>query len=178
MRIRNIILSLTLMVSCISCSKHRDGATEVQATNSDILTAISRDWQLYMFVIGTDKDYYYVTGSELKNQSLYELSFKRTETYIASDNLWSGIYHFTTDSTQLTLEPINPLQLTCGLNIDNISKTKMQFSTPWVEVNPEKAGASNYEKFIVYQAITYLYNHNQDISKLRSVKLQLRYGSK
>lgn len=131
-----------------------------------------------MFVIGTDKDYYYLTGSELQNQSLYELSFDRTEKYTASNPLWSGTYHFISDSTQLTLEAVNSLQLSCVLTIDNISKAKMLLSTQWVEVNPEKMGASNYERFIAYQALTYLDNQHQDISKLRSVKLQLRYGAK
>ena len=128
-----------------------------------------------MFIIGTDRDYYYFTGSELKNNSLYVLSFDRMGDYSASNTQWSGTYHFLSDSTQFILEPANPYLVACALHIDNISKKQMQVSSPWVQVNPEKTGASECERFIAYQAFTYLSNHQNDVSKLKSVKLVLRY---
>ena len=131
-----------------------------------------------MYVIATDKGYYYFTGSELTNHSLYKLSFDRTGQYNASNTLWSGTYRFLSDSTYFILEPTNRNQFDCTLHIDNISNKKMQISSPWVEVNPEKPGASDYERFIAYQVSTYLSVHQIDISSFKSVKLQLRYAVK
>ncbi len=175
MKTYNTILLFLSSIFYVSCSRHSDDTGAVPTPNNDLLTTISRNWQLYMVVVGSDKGNYYITGSELTNQSLYLLDFERTGTYAASNPVWSGRYHFVIDSTQLILEPANSFQIPCALHIDNISRAQMQFSSPWVEVNPEKSGASNYERFIAYQAFTYLGNHQQDISKFRSVRLQLRY---
>lgn len=148
------------------------------SATSDLLTTISNSWELYMYVIATDKGYYYFTGSELTDHSLYRLSFERTGAYNASNALWSGTYRFLGDSTHFILEPAARNQVDCILHIENISSKKMQVSSPWVDVNPENAGASKYERFIAYQAFTYLGVHQIDISNLRSVKLQLRYAVK
>ena len=106
---------------------------------------------------------------------MYKLNFDRAGQYKASNTLWSGTYRFLSDSTNFILEPTNRNQVDCALYIDNISNKKMQISSPWVEVNPEKPGASNYERFIAYQAFTYLNVHQIDISNIKSAKLQLRY---
>ena len=128
-----------------------------------------------MYTIGTDNGYYYFTESELASHSLYKLSFDRTGTYNASNTFWSGTYRFLSDSTDFILEPADQNLVNCILHIDNISNKKIQISSPWVEINPEKTGASNYERFIAYQASTYLSAKQIDISIIKSVKLQLRY---
>lgn len=175
-----IYITISLLASIIfaSCSKHIDVEVMAPPAKTDLITTISGNWELYMYVIGTDNGYYYFTGSELTNHSLYKLSFDRTGGYNASNTLWSGTYRFLGDSTQVVLEPTDPNQIDCTLHIDNISNKKMQISSPWVEVNPEIPGASDYERFIAYQAFTYLSVHQIDASNFRSVKLQLRYAVK
>jgi len=172
-----IYITISLLASIIftSCSKNIEEEVIAPSAKTDLLTTISSNWELYMYVIATSKEYYYFSGSELTNHSLYKLSFDRIGGYNASNALWSGTYRFLGDSTQFILEPTSRDQVDCTLHIDNISNKKMQISTPWVEVNPEKAGASNYERFIAYQASTYLSVHQIDISNIKSVKLQLRY---
>ena len=172
-----IYITISLLASIIftSCSKHIEEEVIVPSPPTDLLTTISSNWELYMYVIATDKGYYYFTGSSLANHSLYKLSFDRTGGYHASNALWSGTYRFLGDSTRFILEPTARDQVDCILYIDNISNKKMQISSPWVEVNPEKTGASDYERFIAYQAFTYLSVQQIDVSNIKSVKLQLRY---
>ena len=172
-----IYITISLLASIIftSCSKHIEEEVIAPSAKIDLLTTISSNWGLYMYVIATDNGYYYFTGSALTNHSLYKLSFDRTGGYNASNTLWSGTYRFLGDSTHFILEPTARDQVDCTLHIDNISNKKMQISSPWVEVNPEKPGASDYERFIAYQAFTYLSVHQIDISTIKSVKLQLRY---
>jgi len=173
-----ITISLLASIIFISCSKHTEEEAIVTPVKTDLLTMFSSNWELYMYVIATDNGYYYFTGSELTNHSLYKLNFDRTGQYDASNTLWSGTYRFLSDSTNFILEPTNRNQVDCSLHIDNISNGKMQISSPWVGVNPEKTGASNYERFIAYQVSTYLSVHQMDISSFKSVKLQLRYAVK
>lgn len=170
-----IIIILLGSIILTSCSKHIEEEVIVPSIETDLLTTISNNWELYMYVIATDKGYYYLTGSAIANHSLYKLSFDRAGGYNASNDLWSGTYRFLGDSTHFILEPTARNQIDCTLQIDNISSKKMQISSPWVEVNPEKQGASNYERFIAYQAFTYLGVQQIDISTTKSVKLQLRY---
>jgi len=172
-----IYITISLLASIIftSCSKHIEEEVIAASAKTDLLTTISSNWELYMYVIATDNGYYYFTGSVLTNHSLYKLRFDRTGGYNASNILWSGTYRFLGDSTHFILEPTDRNQVDCTLHIDNISNKKMQISSPWVEVNPEKPGASDYERFIAYQASTYLTVHQIDISNIKSVKLQLRY---
>ena len=173
-----ITIFLLASINFTSCTKNIEEEAIAPSAKTDLLTTISSNWELYMYVIATDNGYYYYTGSELTTHSLYKLSFDRTGGYNASNTLWSGTYRFLGDSTQFILEPTARNQVDCILHIDNISNKKMQISSPWVEVNPEKAGASNYERFIAYQASTYLSVHQMDISNFKSVKLQLRYAAK
>jgi hypothetical protein len=172
-----ICITIFLLASIIftSCSKHNEEEVIAPPAKPDLLTTISSNWELYMYVIATDNGYYYLTGSELTNHSLYNLSFDRTGTYNASTTRWSGTYRFLGDSTHFILEPTDRNLFDCTLQIDNISNKKMQLSSPWVEVNPEKNGASDYERFIAYQAFTYLSAHQIDMANIKSVKLQLRY---
>lgn len=175
-----IFITLSLLASIIftSCSKHIKEEVGAPSPKTDLLTTISNNWELFMYVVATDNGYYYFTGPVLTNHSLYKLSFDRTGGYNASNTLWSGTYRFLGDSTHFILEPTARNQVDCTLQIDNISNKKMQVSSPWVAVNPEKPGASDYERFIAYQASTYLSLHQVDISNFKSVKLQLRYAVK
>ena len=170
-----ITISLLASIVFTSCSRHIEQEAIAPSAKTDLLTTISSNWELYMYVIATDNGYYYLTGSEITNHSLYKLSFDRAGRYNASNPLWSGTYRFLGDSTHFILEPTSRDQVDCTLHIDNISNKKMQISSPWVEVNPEKPGALNYERFIAYQSFTYLNVHQIDISNIKSVKLQLRY---
>lgn len=172
-----IYISIYLLASMIftSCSKHIEEEVITPSAKPDLLTTISSSWELYMYVIGTDNGYFYFSGSELTNHSLYTLSFDRTGGYNASNPLWSGTYRFLGDSTHFILEPTARDQVDCTLYIDNISNKRMQISSPWVQVNPEQPSATDYERFIAYQAYTYLSVHRIDMSNIKSVKLQLRY---
>jgi len=175
-----IYITISLLASIIftSCSKHIEEEVFAPSAKPDLLTTISNNWELYLYTIGTDKGYYYFTQSELANHSLYKLSFDRTGTYEASNTFWSGTYRFLSDSTGFILEPADRSLVNCILYIDNIFNKKMQVSSPWVEVNPEKAGASDYERFIAYSAFKYFDRHQLDVSNIKSVKLQLRYAVK
>jgi hypothetical protein len=168
-------LSLLVVIIFSSCSKRIEEREIVASTKTDLLTAISNNWELYMQVVATDNGYYYLTGSEIINHSLYKLSFDRTGRYKAANDLWSGTYRFLNDSTHFILEPTARNQIDCTLQIDNISSQKLQISSPWVDVNPERPGASNYERFLAYQCSTYFGMHQIDMSNIRSVKLQFRY---
>ena len=170
-----IIIPILASIIFSSCSKHVEEEVIVLPSKTDLLTTISSNWELYMYVVATDNGYNYFTGPELTNHSFYKLSFDRTGAYNASNALWSGTYRFLGDSTHFILEPTARNQVDCTLHIDNISNKKMQISSPWVEVNPEKPNASDYERLIAYQASTYLSMHQIDISNIKSVKLQLRY---
>lgn len=168
-------IPLLALVIFTSCSRHIEIEAGAPSPKTDLLTTISSDWELYMYVIGTDRGYYYFTGPVLTNHGLYKLSFDRMGGYNASNTLWSGTYRFLGDSTHFILEPTARNQVDCTLQIDNISNKKMQVSSPWVEINPERPGASTYERFIAYQAATYLSVQQIDLSNIKSVKLQLRY---
>jgi hypothetical protein len=170
-----ITIYLLATIVFTSCSKHIEQEAIAPSAKIDLLTTISNNWELYMYVIATDNGYYYLSGSEITNHSLHELSFDRAGRYNASNPLWSGTYRFLGDSTHFILQPTSLDQVDCTMQIDNISNKKMQISSPWVEVNPEKSGASKYERFIAYQASTYLSAKQIDMSIMKSVKLQLRY---
>ena len=170
-----ITISLLALIIFTSCSKRIQEEVIAPSAKPDLLTTISNNWDLYMYTIGTDKGYYYFTESELASHSLYKLSFDRTGRYNASNALWSGTYRFLSDSTEFILEPTDQNLVNCILHIDDISNKKMQISSPWVEVNPEKAGASDYERFITFSAFKYFNRHQIDVSNIRSVKLQMKY---
>ena len=170
-----ITIFLLASISLTSCSKHIEEKAIAPTATTDLLTTISNSWELYMYVVATDREYYYFTGSEIASHSLYKLSFDRSGSYTAWNTLWSGTYRFLSDSTKFILEPTDRNLVNCTLHIDNISNKKMQISSPWVEVNPEKASASDYEQFIAYSAFKYFNRHHIDVSNIKSVKLQLRY---
>ena len=170
-----ITIYLLALIIFTSCTKPIEEEVIAPSAKPDLLTTISNNWELYMYTIGTDNGYYYFTESELASHSLYKLSFDRTGTYNASNTFWSGTYRFLSDSTDFILEPVDQNLVNCILHIDNISNKKMQVSSPWVEVNPEKAGASDYERFIAFSAFKYFTRHQLDVSNIKSVKLQLRY---
>jgi hypothetical protein len=173
-----LTISLLTSVIFISCTRHIEDETIAPPAKTDLVTTISNNWELYMYVIATDKGYYYLSGPKLTNHSLFKLNFDRSGAYSASTTRWSGAYTFLPDSTGFILTPTDRSLFECAMQIDNISNKKMQISTPWVEVNPEKLGASDYERFIAYQAATYLSGQTIDMSTIRSVKLQLRYIAK
>ena len=79
------------------------------------------------------------------------------------------------DSTQILLTPAATHLVACALTLDELSLDRMLFSSPWVQVNPEKADASDYEKFIAYEGLRFLSGQRKDISRLKSIKIEFRY---
>ena len=166
------------LIFCIACSKDDKAVMTPSPSQTDLLSKISNSWELYMYNVRTEKEKYFYTGPEIKSHSLRKLIFNRAGIYISANNAWSGTYQFLNDSTQLILTPADTYLFPCILNIDNISPAQMQVSSPWVEVNPEKTGATDYERFIAYEGLKFLFNRGMDISILKSVKLELRYFTK
>ena len=172
-----IYITILLLASLgfSSCSKHIEEEATPPSGKTDLLTTISANWRLYMYIIATDKGYYYFNNSELVSHGLYKLSFDINGGYSASNTFWSGTYRFLSDSTEFILAPTDQSLVNCTLHIDDISNKKMQLSSPWVEVNPEKAVASDYERFIAYSAFKYFNRHHIDVSNIKSVKLGMKY---
>ena len=131
-----------------------------------------------MYNINTDKEKYYFTGSEIKEHSLRTVTFSRDGNYTSSDTDWSGTYLFLNDSTQIVLTPTISYLVPCVLNLDDISRPRMHFSSPSVQVNPEKTDASDYERFVAYEGLNFLFNRGKDISKLKSMKIEFRYSAR
>jgi len=161
-----------------SCSRDEELIETPPQAKLDLLSTISNSWKLYMYNIGTDKDKYYFTGSDLENHSLRALTFSKNGNYISANTSWSGTYLFLNDSTQIVLTPSLPYFVPCLLNLDFISLDRVQFSSPWVQVNPEKADASDYEKFVAFEGLKFLYNRGKDISNLKSIKIEFRYSAR
>lgn len=173
--------SVRLIIVCLifaACSKDHELAETSPPDKVDLLTRISNSWELYMYNISTDKGKYYFTGSELKEHSLRTIAFSKNGNYISASTGWSGTYRLLNDSTQLVLTPDDAYLVDCTLNLDNLSLRQMQLSSPWVQVNPEKTGASDYERFIAYEGLKFLFVRGKDISTLKSIKIEFRYSPK
>ena len=174
----SVRLLIVGLIFISACSKEGELAETPPPMGLDLLTRISNSWELYMYNISTDKAKYFFTGSAVKEHSLSTVTFSRNGNYTSADTDWSGTYLFLNDSTQLVLTPASPYLVACVLNLDNISLHQMQFSSPWVQVNPEKPGASDYERFIAYEGLKFLVVQGKDVSNLKSIKIELRYSPK
>jgi len=172
----SVRLLIVWLLFFTACSKDDVIVETLPPDRLDLLTTISNSWELYMYNISTDKGKYYFTGSELKEHSLRTVTFSKDGNYTSANTNWSGTYLFLNDSTQIVLTPAASNFVACVLNLDNISLHRMQFSSPWVQVNPEKTGASDYERFIAYQGLKFLFGQGKDISNLKSIKIEFRYS--
>jgi hypothetical protein len=173
--VRLLIVGLIFLTAC---SKDGEMVETPPLEKLDLLSTISNSWELYMYNIITDREKYYFTGSELKKHSLRTVTFSRDGNYSSSDTDWSGTYLFLKDSTQIVLTPTISYLVPCLLNLDYVSLPRMLFSSPPVQVNPEKTDASDYEKFVAYSGLKFLSVRGKDISKLKSIKIELRYAAK
>src|SRR4030095_13921165 len=159
-----------------ACSKNDELVETPPLDKLDFLSTISNSWELYMYNISTDKEKYYFTGSDLNKHDLHSVTFNKNGNYTSANTTWSGTYSFLNDSTQIVLTPTVSYLVPCLLTLDFISPDRMQFSSPQVEVNPEKPGASAYEQFIADQGLNYLFRQGKDISNLKSLKIEFRYS--
>ncbi len=171
------LFAVALIFLC-ACSKKEQTIVPSPQEKLDLLTTISNSWELYMYNISTDKGKFYFTGSDIDEHSLRSLTFNKNGTYTCSNALWWGSYLFLNDSTQIVLTPDVSSLIPCLLNLDFVSIPLMQFSSPWVQVNPERAGASDYEKFIAFQGLKFLSDKGQDISRFNTIKIEFRYYPK
>ena len=158
-----------------ACSKNDEIVETPQQAKLDLLTTISNSWDLYMYNISTDREKYYFTGADLNRHSLHSLTFSKDGNYTSANTDWSGIYQFLNDSTQIELTPTVPYFVSCVLNLDFISADRIQFSSPSVQVNPERPGASDYERFIAQQGLNFLYDRGKDTTNLKSIKIEFKY---
>ena len=172
----SVRLLIVGLIFFTSCSRDDELIETPPQAELDLLTTISNSWELYMYNIDTDKEKYYFTGSDLKNHSLRTVTFSKNGNYTSANTSWSGTYLFLNDSTQISLTPTLPYFVPCLLNLDFISVGRIQFSSPWVQVNPEKTDASDYERFVAYEGLKFLFIRGKDISKLKSIKIEFRYS--
>jgi hypothetical protein len=56
-----ITISLLAAIISTSCSKHIEEEVIAPSAQTDLLTTISSNWELYMYVVATDNGYYYFT---------------------------------------------------------------------------------------------------------------------
>ena len=161
-----------------ACSRSDELVATPRQDNLDLLTAISNSWELYMYNISTDREKYYFTGADLNEHSLHSLTFSRNGIYTSANTAWSGTYVFLNDSTQIVLTPTLSYFVPCLLNLDFVSSDRMLFSSPWVQVNPERTGASDYERFIASQGLNFLIDRGKDITNLKSIKIEFRYSKR
>src|SRR6185295_18920879 len=173
--VRLLVVGLIFFTSCSRDNELIDTPPQAEL---DLLSTISNSWELYMYNIGTDKGNYYFTGSDLKNLSFRALTFNKNGNYSSANSSWSGTYLFLNDSTQIVLTPSLPYFVPCLLNLDYVSLERIQFSSPWVQVNPEKADATDYERFVAYEGLKYLFIRGKDISNLKSIKIEFRYATR
>ena len=171
-------LLIVYLIFFTACSKDGVLVETPPPDGLDLLTRISNRWELYMYNVSTDKEKYYSTGSELKEHSLRTVTFSKNGNYTSANGSWSGTYRFMNDSTQIVLTPAASYLVTCALKLDELSFDRMIFSSPWVQVNPEKMGASDYERFIAYEGLRFLSVQDKDISNPKSIKIEFRYFSR
>lgn len=173
--VRLLIVGLILFAAC---SKDGELVETVPLEQLDLLTTMSNSWELYMYNIITDREQYYFSGSEIKDHSLRTVTFTKNGNYTSADTDWSGTYLFLNDSTQIVLAPGASYLVPFVWNLDYVSLPRILFSSPRVQVNPEKTDASDYERFIAHQGLKSLSVRGNDISKLKSIKIEFRYAAR
>lgn len=167
-----IVISITLS---IGCSKADEAAT-MPSIETDKLTSLCRKWELNTYTIKTDQMNYYFTGTGISSHAFRTLTFYKDRNYTAGNDTWSGTFEFSDDSTQIILTPTDSTLGPMSLTIDHLSSHLIHFSSPQVNVNPENPSATDYEKFVAFQGLSWLYNRNVDTSKLRTIKIQFTYS--
>ncbi|HKH60124.1 MAG TPA: hypothetical protein VKA49_04795, partial [Flavitalea sp.] len=121
---------------------------------------------------------YLFTGGDISSHTLRTLSFYRTGNYIAGNNAWSGSYEYQDDSTQIMLVPADAGLNSMTYGIEQFSPDQIQFSSPEVEVNPDNPNATDYEKFVASEALSWLHSRNVDVSNFRTIQIQFAYSLK
>lgn len=175
----SVRLLIVALIFFTACSKDGELVETPPLDQLDLLTTISKgSWDLYMYNIITDKEKYYFLGSEIKEHSLRTVTFSRDGNYSSSDSDWSGTWLFLNDSSQIVLTPAISYLVPCVLNLDYVSSPRIHFSSPSVQVNPEKTDASEYERFVAYEGLNFLFKRGKDISKLKSIKIEFRYSAR
>ena len=169
-----VIILITLSTGC---SKGNDPAIiSPPSAPTNKPSDLWAKWQLITYTIKTDQMNYYFTGDGISSHAFRTLTFSRAGNYTADNNAWSGRYNYKTDNNNLVLIPSNAGLIPMTLTIDHFSSHQIQLSSPQVEVNPENPNASEYERFVAYQALSWLYNRNVNTAKLRTIKIQFAYS--
>ena len=88
---------------------------------------------------------------------------------------WSGTFDFSDDSTKIILTPTNFDLVQITLSIDLLSSSSLDFSSPQVNVNPANEDATNYEKFVGEQGLSWLDNRNVQTSNFRTIRIRFTY---
>jgi hypothetical protein len=166
------IISITLSTGC---SKESESMTMPPSYKIDKLTCLCTQWKLNTYTIKTDEMNYYFTGTGISTHALRTLTFHMDRNYTAGNNIWSGTFGFSDDSTQIILTPTDTTMIPMTFTIDYFSPQQIQFSSPQVNVNPENPNATDYEKLVAFQGLSWLYNRSVDISKLGTIKIQFTY---
>jgi hypothetical protein len=167
-----IIISIALN---IGCAKENESLIMPSSAKINKLTSLCRHWELNTYTIKTDEMNYYFTGTGISTHALRTLTFHKDRTYTAGNNVWSGTFGFSDDSTQVILTPTDTTMIPMTFTIDHFSPQQIQFSSPQVNVNPENPHATDYEKLVAFQGLSWLYNRSVDISKLGTIKIQFTY---
>jgi hypothetical protein len=174
---KKIFFHITIIcVSLItSCSKQSDPSTTAPPSfNSVKSPTILGTWGLTTYTITTDGIDYQFNGSDISSHALRVLAF-RNESYEAADSAWSGTYEYVDDSSKIKLTPVSAGFEPVNLDIDYLLVDQLHLSSPEVMVNPIDPNATDYEKFVAAQGLSWLQNRNIDISDIRTVKIQFAY---
>jgi hypothetical protein len=168
-----LIISATIVIA--GCTKEKNIVANSPSSPIDIFSKISRDWKLMNYKIRTDKGSHSFSGAAISGHSLLSLKFHKDGQYVTTDNAWSGRFDFSKDSTEIILSPNDSHLFPLTFQIRQLSISDFQLSTPAVQVNPEKPDASDYESSIAFQGMNWLYNHNVNVTNIRSIQIIFFY---
>ena len=167
-----------LFLAGIACTKTNSDYSHSALPNSNITSLINKAWKLSQYIIITDKQDYVFTNSDIAGHALNTLLFSYPTNYAASDTFWSGFYSFSSDSTIINLNPVNPSLVELILSIDHLSPQVMVISTAVVNCDQQIPEPSDFEKFVAVHSKMWLYNRGIDVSEIKSVKIKFIYSSR
>ena len=158
-----------------ACSKKSDTVIIPPASSDTVkLSTLFGTWQLTGYTIETDDQYYYFNGEDINSHAFRTFIFSNGN-YEAANNEWSGTYEHRQSDREIVLTPLNTGFVPMTLMIDYLLTDQLHLSSPRVSVNPENPNATDYEKFVAAQALSWLYNRNVDTSNVQTVRIGFDY---
>lgn len=177
MQKRYVVNPVMLLFMLAGCSKmHETYVKQDAPVMESRFNRICTKWQLKTYTIKTDLQDYVYTGTDLDEHALKTMTLNKNLTYKSENDLWSGRFAFGQDSAAVLFTPFEPGLIPFSLHIDGITIDQLFLSSPAVTVNPEKPTSDAYEKFVAYEGLHWLYEHQVDIKNLKSVQIEFLYA--